>query len=221
MIRFHSKTEHSRIAPRLPQAAAAGNRLAALFQAPLTPFNSPTPLPFRSIARRRPNPIVGLLSSAANPASSANSAFPNASVQAKKSEGGDFIHSETRKMTITPLSSTKMLQNSLRFFAIFVDFCAQNGPIPTQNHPSPTIPSKAGLARSGAVRESFSVPPLMSSANPTNSANSASPPLPCSHGPCLPHRACFCGPVKLCGAPHQQPAATVSLIHRVVLDRFG
>ena len=135
--------------------------------------------------------------------------------------GSDFIHSETRKMTITPLSSTKMLQNSLRFFAIFVDFCAQNGPIPTQNHPSPTIPSKAGLARSGAVRESFSVPPLMSSANPTNSANSASPPLPCSLGPCLPHRACFCGPVKLCGAPHQQPAATVSLIHRVVLDRFG
>jgi hypothetical protein len=68
------------------------------------------------------------------------------------------------------------------------------------------------------------VPPSMSAASPAssaNSANSAASPLPYSVGPCLPHRACFCETAKLCGAPHQQPATTDSLIHRVVLDRFG
>jgi hypothetical protein len=47
-----------------------------------------------------------------------------------KMRDSDFIHFETRKMTITPLTSTNMPQNPLRFFAIFVDFCAQNDPFP-------------------------------------------------------------------------------------------
>jgi hypothetical protein len=38
-------------------------------------------------------------------------------------------------MAITPLSSTNIPQNPRRFFAIFVDFCAQNGPKPTQISP--------------------------------------------------------------------------------------
>ena len=60
--------------------------------------------------------------------------------------GSDFIHSETRKMTITPLSSTKSPQISPRFFAIFVDFCAQNSPKTASNRPHAT-PRLAPLAR--------------------------------------------------------------------------
>jgi hypothetical protein len=54
----------------------------------------------------------------------------------EKTRGSDFIHSETRIMRVTPLSSTKLPQNPPRFFAFFIDFLrffAQNGPNQTQN----------------------------------------------------------------------------------------
>jgi hypothetical protein len=58
-----------------------------------------------------------------------------------RAEGGDFIHSQTQKMTITLLSSTNIAQKPLRFFAFFCDFCAQNGrfdpklPLSVPKHP--------------------------------------------------------------------------------------
>ena len=52
-----------------------------------------------------------------------------------KMRDSDFIHFKTQKMNITPLTSTNMPQNPLRLFAIFLNFCAQSGPISTQNGP--------------------------------------------------------------------------------------
>jgi hypothetical protein len=54
---------------------------------------------------------------------------------ARRQRGSDFIHSETRKMTITHLSSTNCPRNSRRFLAIFVGFYAQNGPNSAQIRP--------------------------------------------------------------------------------------
>jgi hypothetical protein len=39
------------------------------------------------------------------------------------------------KLHLTHSESTQVPQNPLRFFAIFCDFCAQNGPISTQSRP--------------------------------------------------------------------------------------
>ncbi len=61
----------------------------------------------------------------------------------------DFIHFEIEKTTVTPLSSTKTLKKPPRFFAIFVDFCRQNGPLPTPNGPSAITPGQGKPGISG------------------------------------------------------------------------
>ena len=140
-------------------------------------------------ACRRRNPTGALLSSSANPASSANHAVPDGSLQAPKTRGSDFIHFESQKIDITPLSSTKSLQNSSRFFAIFVDFCAPIGPFYPSNRPSAAIPGQARRTGGAAVRVRFSMPPLTGSAGAANPASSAARlPQPQSPG-CLHARS--------------------------------
>ena len=89
---------------------------------------------------------------AGDPANSAELTCSAGPAEAINRGRSDFIHSETQKSSITPLSSTNMPQNPLRFFAIFVDFCAQIGTFRPQKassatHPHRSLPpSSAGAA---------------------------------------------------------------------------
>jgi hypothetical protein len=96
------------------------------------------------------------------PASSPGSTDPGRRFEAKNNKTDDFIHSETSKMDVTHLSSTNLPQNSPRFFAIFVDFCAQNGPFFSPVCPSATPLGDAGRWwRKRAHRRLAATPPFI------------------------------------------------------------
>jgi hypothetical protein len=116
MIRFYSKTDQPRTAPLTSPVHCRR-------------FMIYDPLPPAFLTTYHYPPTAGF------PASSAGSAYPGGPFEAKNNKRDDFIHSEMVKTDVTLLSSTNPLQNPRRFFAIFIDFCAQIGPFSPQIAP--------------------------------------------------------------------------------------
>jgi hypothetical protein len=79
---------------------------------------------------------------------------PGGSVAAPKNKKSDFLHSETQKTAITPLTSTNQPRNPRRFLSIFVRKTALFGP----KSPPPRIidvmghPEKIGALKETAAR---------------------------------------------------------------------
>jgi hypothetical protein len=140
------------------------------------------------------------ITSSANAASPAGSAHPGGSPEAQNNKRSDFIHSETPKMAITTLSSTNLPRHLLRFFAIFIDFCAQNDPFLAPNRPSATTPGESGRWRRKVARRRLAAtaprtPVQLQQAlwaTPPETLEPNTPPVPQAS-----IDACFCETVKL------------------------